>query len=158
PRTPYRDALLQVKRNAEAVKNGEAPPAVVRDEPLDPIEACVGKKAPEFVVTNLLTGALARSRRWSGHWVVMDFYSPESHMAEEILRFAQSLQEIYHQRVNVLGFAIGGDSGKVRRQHADLKLSFPILSGNGLRQTYAVEVTPKLIVIGANGRLESMYD
>jgi hypothetical protein len=158
PRTPYRDALLQVKRNAEAVKNGEAPPAVVRDEPLDPIEASVGKRAPEFVVTNLLTGELARSRKWFGHSVVMVFYSPESHMAEEILRFAESLQATYHQRVNVLGFAIGGDSDKVRRQHTDLKLSFPILSGNGLRKTYAVEVTPKLIVVDANGRLQSMYD
>jgi hypothetical protein len=158
PPTPYRDAVLLAKRNAEAGKKGEAPPSLSPEESFAPVEAHVGQKAPEFVVTDLLTKELARSRQWQGHPVIMVFYSPGSHSAEEVLRFAQSLVDCYPQRVNVLGLAIADDAEKVRQQHTDLKLSYPILSGKGLRKTYSVEATPKLVVIDAMGILREIYD
>src|SRR5262249_52030487 len=64
PRTPYRDAVLQARRNAEAAKHGESPPATVREAPLVTLGAHVGQKAPDFVVTNLLTKESARSHKW----------------------------------------------------------------------------------------------
>jgi peroxiredoxin len=158
PPTPYRDAVLQAKRNAEAGRKGEAPPALPREEPVVPVEARLGNRAPEFVATDLISKELARSRKWMGRPVVLVFYNPGSPSAEEVLRFAQSLQDLYHHRVNVLGLAICDDAEKVRQQHQDLKLSYPILSGNGLRQTYTVDATPKLIVIDAAAILRGIHD
>ena len=40
----------------------------------------------------------------------------------------------------------------------DFHLTFTILSGKGLRQSYAVEATPKLMVLDANGVVRGSYD
>jgi hypothetical protein len=39
----------------------------------------------------------------------------------------------------------------VVREHDELGLTFPILLGTGLKLTYAVEATPKLVVLDAAG-------
>src|SRR5437879_13921770 len=51
PRTPYRDAILQVKRSAEAARRGEPPATLRLDEPPTPIELQLGGRAPAFVAT-----------------------------------------------------------------------------------------------------------
>ena len=158
PATPYRDAVLQVKRNAESARSGEAVATVHHDEAPTPVEARLGGLAPDFVATDLFTKELDRLRKWLGHSIVMVFYNPHSLSAEEVLRFAQSLSDTYHQRVNVLAFAVSDDSERIRQQHMELKLSFPVLSGKGLRQTYAVDVTPKMIIIDAGGIVRGIYD
>src|SRR5262249_47010304 len=76
---------------------------------------------------------------------------------EEVLRFTQSLQEAHRDSVVVLGLAISDDVALVRKQHEDMHLSFPILSGKGLRLTYAVEDTPKLLVLDPAGVLRASF-
>jgi peroxiredoxin len=158
PPTPCRDAILQIKRNAEAAKRGEVPAVLPHEDPFVTAEARVGHRAPDFVVTDVVTKELARSRQWIGRPIIMLFYSPASSSAEIVLRFAQSLQDTYQQRIHVLGFAIGDDAEKIRKQSVDLRLTFPILSGKSLQQSYAVEATPKLVIIDRAAILRAIHE
>jgi hypothetical protein len=156
PVTPYRDAILQVKRRVEAARRGESPP-----EPFEEIGnakgVAAGQRAPDFVVTNLLTRESVSLHRSLGRPLMMVFYAPGSSRAEEILRFAQRLQDDYYQTATVLGMAVSDDAERVRQQHRDLSLSLPILSAKGLRQSYGVEATPKLVIVDAKGVVRGSY-
>jgi len=158
PPTPYREAILQVKRRVEAAQRGESPPAVPSAESgFTPTPCTVGQQAPDFLVTNLLTKQSAQLRLFVGRPILLLFYSPQSATVGHVLRFVQAEQDQNGQRLTVLGLAMSDDAQAVRRQHSDLKLSFPILSGNGLGHSYAVEATPKLVVIDAAGIIRGSY-
>jgi peroxiredoxin len=158
PPTPYRDAVIQVKRRIEAAQRGEAPPALAADDdgPADSTFG-IGHKAPEFVVPNLLTGESVHRRRWSGKPLVMVFYTPSSQTAQELLRFAQRLQDENGKKISVIACAFSNDASDIRRQQDELHLSLPVIAGKGLRQSYAVEATPKLVVIDAQGVVRGSY-
>jgi hypothetical protein len=57
----------------------------------------------------------------------------------------------------VLGLAVFGETDQVLKQRDDLKLTFPLLAGQGLRFTYAVEATPKFVVLDAQGIVRGSY-
>jgi len=77
--------------------------------------------------------------------------------APEVLKYAQKIQETRHGNVTVLAFVANDESTGIQKQVADLHLSFPILTGQGLRQTYGVEATPKLVVIDVDGVVRASY-
>ena len=156
PRTPYREAVLQVRRSLEAAKRGEIPPATPAED-TRLVAAAIGQRAPDFLATNMLSGESGRLRRWLGRPIVMVFYAPGSAKAEEVLHFAQSLLDRHRAAVCVLGFALSDDLDRVRRQHKDLRLSLPILSGKGLRQSYGIDATPKFVVLDAAGVIRTNY-
>jgi peroxiredoxin len=157
PPTPYREAIVQVRRRVEAARRGEPAPALPQDEPAAVTVATLGEKAPDFVTSDLLTRESARLRRFLGKPIVMVFYSPTNSFVEEVLHFAQNVREAHRDTVVVLGFAISDDTALVRKQHEDMHLSFPILSGKGLRLTYSVEDTPKLMVLDPAGVLRASF-
>jgi len=45
------------------------------------------------------------------------------------------------------------DAEIARKQHADLRLPFAVLDGNGLHQMFGVDATPRLIVLDRDGIL-----
>jgi peroxiredoxin len=157
PPTPYRDAVFQVKRRVEAAKRGESPPMLAEETAAGNAVAAIGQMAPDFVTTNLLTRESAKLRQWHGRPILMVFYSPTSLTAEQLLRFAQKTQDTHGKEMVVLGLAIAEDADRLRRQHDELNLSIAILSGKGLRQTYGVDATPKLIVIDSEGVVRGSY-
>src|SRR5207245_245601 len=116
-----------------------------------------GRLAPDFVVNALTNKQPVRLQRLLGRPILLVFYSPTSRYAEELLRFAQSLQDMNAAEVTVLGLAVSEDTEGVLKQYADLKLQFPLAAGKGLRQTYAVESTPKLVVLDADGVVRGAY-
>lgn len=156
PPTPYREAVLQVKRRAEAGSRGESPPAIAAEDPA-PLVAVLDQRAPDFIVTNLLTRESTQLRRWLGRPILLVFYHPGSMTVEPILRFAQQVQDKYGRHVAVLGFAVSDDVERLKRQHSDLSLSLPIHSGKGLRQSYGVEATPKMVILDAAGVVRGSY-
>jgi peroxiredoxin len=158
PPTPYREAVLQVKRRAEAASRGESPPAVpVEDWGHAPAVAILDHEAPDFIVINLLTKESTQLRRWLGQPILLVFYHADSITVEQVLRFAQSVKEKYRQQVSVMCFAVSDDIERVQKQYSDLKLSVPIHSGKGLRQSYGVEATPKLVILDADGVVRGNY-
>lgn len=81
----------------------------------------------------------------------MIFYNPGSQTAEELLRFAQKVSQKYQSQVTVLGLAMSEDVENVRGQREQLQLTFPILCGTGLRKSYGIDATPKLMLLDAEG-------
>lgn len=159
PPTPYREALLLVKRRVEAAKRGEAPPPPLPDDTATPgVVTGTGRPAPDFVATNLLTRDSGRLGRWLGRPVLLVFYTPQSATAEELLRFAQGIHEGQRGAVTVVGLAMVEDVDRIRQQQEELRLGFPVLSGKGLRHLYAVEVTPKLLVLDGHGIVRGIFE
>jgi peroxiredoxin len=158
PPTPYRDALKRVQRLAEAGKRGEVPMEKPAEE-APPVSNVIslGKPAPDFLVGDLVTGNSVRLRRWLGRPILLVFYSPNSASADAVLHFAQKTLEGNSEQVVVLGLAVSDDTEKVLKQRASLRLTFPLLSGTGLRLSYAVEATPKLVVLDAAGLVRGSY-
>jgi peroxiredoxin len=119
--------------------------------------AALGQPAPDFVAPDFTGRESARLRRFQGRPVLMIFYSPASPTTDELLQFAQIVHDRFHDQVAVVGLAMSDDAERVRRQHADLKLSFPILNGKGLRISYAVEATPRIMVLDDAGVVRGIY-
>jgi peroxiredoxin len=157
--TPYREAVLQLKRRLEAAKRGETPPAPVPDEaaPAAPPVAVPGAAAPDFLTTDLGRRQSARLRQFLGRPIVLVFYNPASFQAEEVLRFAQRLADFHKDEVHVLGLVMSEDVERVQRQRDELGLTFPLLDGTGLRRSYDVQTTPKFLVLDAHGLVRGSY-
>lgn len=149
--TPYRDAVLLVKRQVEAAKRGEIPPQIQDDNPAAPMIANVGQIAPDFLSTNFSTGKSTRLRNLQGKPVLLVFYNPASSISPDVLRYAEKMLATHGQKMAVVGMAVSDDEDKVKKQLVDLSLTIPVLHGNGLRVTYSVETTPKLVLVDAAG-------
>jgi peroxiredoxin len=118
--------------------------------------ATVGGPAPDFSVSQFGSSELVRLRRWLGRPVLLVFYHPSSPMTAEVLRYAQHLRTT-QPGLTVLGLSVSDDSGLVQQQRTALGLTFPILNGSGLRVSYAVETTPKLVLLGSAGMVRGAY-
>jgi peroxiredoxin len=156
PPTPYRAVLKQVQVRAEAGRRGESPPAPLGEErgPVHPVLA-LGRPAPDFLVKDLTSNESTGLRRWLGKPTLMVFYSPTSSTVAETLGFAQALIDTYPQQVTVLALAVCEDAAMVLKQRSELGLTFPILSGTGLRLTYGIDSTPKMIILDGAGVVRS---
>jgi peroxiredoxin len=157
PETPYRPAVYQVKRRVEAAQRGETPPEPITDIRPIPTGAAVGQRAPDFIATNFTAGGSAQLRRLMGKPTVLVFYHPDSQTAPTVLLFAQQLLARYSQRINVVGMSISDKADGVRRQHAGLRLTYPVLSAGGLRGSFGVASTPKIVLLDGNNVIRGEY-
>jgi peroxiredoxin len=157
PPTPYRESLNQVRRLAEAGRRGETPPSMRSTEP-EPVIAkiSIGKPAPDFLAAHIGETTTVHMHDLIGHPMVLVFYSPTA-SAEPVLHFAQKIRDEHREAVTVVGLAVTDNDKAAIRQRDDLRLSIPILSGNGLTLTYGVEATPKIVVVDANGIIQGDY-
>lgn len=164
PPTPYRDAVLTVKRQVEAACRGEVvtvayqtltppPPA----PPLLPTTVALGEPAPDFVATEFTGKGTARLARWKGKPILMVFYNPTSVTAPDVLRFAREVQATHGAKASVVGMSVSPDGKAALAQANTLGLTYPLLFGGGLRISYGVETTPKFVVIDAVGVVRGMY-
>jgi peroxiredoxin len=158
PDTAYRPALLQVKRAVEAARRGEAPPpALPGGSTAPPAVATVGQPAPDFLASQLTGTGSGRLRNWLGRPVLLVFYHPNSPTADDVLRFAQKLAAGRAGALHVVGMSVSDDAAVVRKQHAELRLTFPVLGGGGLRHSYAIEDTPKFVLLDGAGVVRGAY-
>jgi peroxiredoxin len=158
PATPYRGALLQLKRRVEAVSRGDTVPFDPSEEasPVAPL-AALGQPAPDFLVSDMATRESLRLRRLLGRPIVLVFYAPSSKTCNDVLRFAQSLNDANPREIHVLGLVVSDDPDPVAKQRQELKLTIPILAGQGLRLTYGVDATPKIVLLDAAGVVRGNY-
>jgi peroxiredoxin len=149
--TPYRDAVLAVKRRVEAAKRGEVAPQVAEENAGPPSVATVGQLAPDFLVSSFTNPKATRLRSLQGKPILLVFYSPLSSISPDVLHYAEKMNGTYGQKLAVVGMSVSDDEDKVKKQLVDLKLSIPVLHGGGLRVSYGVETTPKLVLIDGGG-------
>ncbi|HEY7157453.1 MAG TPA: redoxin domain-containing protein [Gemmataceae bacterium] len=157
PETPYRPAVYQIKRRAEAAKRGETPPEPIHETKTAPAVATLGQLAPDFTVSNFTGGGSAQLRRYAGKPIVLVFYHPKSATTPAVLRYAQKLLADYPQRIAVLGLCVADDAETARRQHSEMGLKFPLLCGGGLRASFGVESTPKIVLLDGSNIVRGEY-
>jgi peroxiredoxin len=150
PATPYREALFQLKRRIESAQRGETTAEPMREQTATPV-ATTDQPAPDFVTTDLATHESVRLKRLLGKPMLLLFYHPTSKTACDSLHFAQSLNEAHGKAICVLGLSVSEDAQQAIRQRKELGITFPILSGAGLRMTYNVDATPRWVVLDGNG-------
>ncbi len=154
----YREPLQHLQRRLEAARRGEAAPAVAPGEPVAASSvASLGKPVPDFLTTDYTSDDTGRLRRFKGKPLLMIFYNPGSPLAESALRLGEDVSASSKGAIGIVGLAMSADRAAVRRQRADLKLTMPLFDGRALRQSYAVEATPKLMVIDADGMLRGSW-
>jgi peroxiredoxin len=154
----YREPLLHLQRRLEAARRGEAAPAVAPLEREAPSTvAAIGKPVPDFLTTDFSSKDTGRLRRWKGKPLLLVFYSPTSPLAENVLRLGEEVSISSRGGVGVIGLAMSADRDAVRKQRAELRLTIPLYDGRGLRQSYSVEATPKMMVIDPDGVLRGAW-
>ncbi len=158
PPTPYREAVRLVRRQVDAASRGEVLNVVHEELPPAAVPvATAGERAPDFVAGPLTTRESGKLAAWKGKPLLLVFYHPASYTAEGLLRFAQQVQAEHGPQVTVVGLSVSDDASQVLKQRDALRLHFPIYSGGGMRISYGVESTPKLVVIDAAGIIRGMY-
>ncbi len=153
----YREPLTHLQRRLEAARRGEVAPAVAAIDREPSTVAVMGKPVPDFLTTDFTSRDTGRLRQWKGKTLLMIFYSPTSPLAESVLRLGEEISRSAHGAVGVIGLAMSSDAEAVRRQRTELGLTIPLLDGRGLRQGYAIEATPKMMLIDADGVLRGSW-
>ncbi len=155
--TPYQEALLQVRRRLEAAQRGETPLPVQEVVEEKPILASPGQPAPDFVTTLVSGGGSVRLKSWMGRPILLVFYRPTSPIVEPLLNYIHILARTYTGRLVVLLMSVSDDPGSALRLSKALNLDLPILNGSGLRISYGIEATPKMVLIDASGILRGSF-
>jgi hypothetical protein len=178
--TPYRPALEQIRRRVELARKGEVPPPLDGgDEASDsaPARLSIGQAAPDFVVPEYLPGekispaktppsptgyarpltpppsrqtTLTRLSKWKGRPILAFFFHPRSDTLPQMSQFVLALRQEF-PRLVILGLAMSDDAALVENKRVALGLDFPLLNGTGLRASYEVECTPRIILIDEDG-------
>jgi peroxiredoxin len=159
PPTPYRKAVVHLQGQLERAKRGDLPADPARTDQAPVATAVpVGQRAPDFVVTDLINkDSSVRLYRSLGRPILVVFYNPATETGIRVLEFAKSLNERKKNGVSILAMAVTAEPERARRQHAELKLPFTILDGQGLHATFAVTATPRLVVLDGDGIVRAAY-
>ena len=151
--TPYREAVLAIQRHLEGARRGDSPPAITPEEEAVKATVAIGQRVPDFLVTDLTGKDTVRLARLLGRPVFIFFYKPATDTSKEVLRFAQALHQKHGDKLSIMAMAVGVEPDAARKHQAELKLPFAVLDGSGLHQTFAVDATPRLIVLDGEGIL-----
>jgi peroxiredoxin len=150
--TPYRKALLHFKQTLEAARRGDLPVDPVPDEIMPAVRRIgVGERMPDFVLASLTEKQPVHLQKVLGKPTLVVFYNPATPMGRDVLLYAKRLCEQQPGKVQVLALALTASPETAAKQHADLRLPFPVLDGHGLRLTLAVENTPRFVLLDAAG-------
>jgi hypothetical protein len=158
PNPPYRQALLHVQRRLQGALSGEVPPETVANPaPAATAVATVGQRAPDFLVTDLISRQTTRLYRTIGRPVLMVFYNPATETGRQVLQFSRTLSERHRPGLSVLALAVTEDVEQARKQHEEMQLPFHVLDGRGLHRTFGVDATPRLVLLDADGVVRGLY-
>ena len=154
--TPFRKAIVHLQGRLEAARRGEVPAELAGDDaPVVVAQVALGQRVPDFVVTSLTAKESFRFQRALGRPSLVFFYNPATDTGQQVLRFAQTLQEKHGANLGVVAMAVTQDDALARKQHAEMRLTFPIHDGNGLHLTFGVDATPRLVVLDGDGHLRA---
>ena len=122
-----------------------------------PAVASIGAPAPDFLAPDLLGAGSFRLRQVLGKPTLLVFYNPASPTASRLLGYAQEMSDSFPKDLSVVMLSVSSDAEAAKKQRTDLKVTLPLLDGSGLRTSYAVDGTPKLMLLDANGVLRGEY-
>jgi hypothetical protein len=157
PSSPYREAVLAVRRQLDAARKGEtvaktpavslAPVGVAPAVPKGVAWPEVGQIAPDFTAGPF---RLADSR---GKPAVLVFFKPGSDTTDLALGVANLLNQKYGSRAAVIPLAVWGTRAAGEKERDQRKLTVPIYDGTQADTAYGIESVPRFVVIDASGRV-----
>ena len=151
-RTPYRDAIVDLRRRTVLARNGERPP-----EPLVIAQRSVaagideGQPAPEFALADLITGDTIRLNQMRDKPVVLLMFRPTAATARFVLKYADDAAKGYAGKAYVLPLAVDGQPGVVVQLRASLKAKTPVYGGAELAKVFAGSTTPRVVILDKFG-------
>ncbi|HEX4606979.1 MAG TPA: hypothetical protein VH092_02115 [Urbifossiella sp.] len=148
PGTPYREAVLSVRRRLDAARRGETAPVpiLVPTPAVAPVPRSeAGQPAPDFRAGDFRLSA-AR-----GKPVVLVFFMPGQETAELSLAVADALTKRYSGRVVVAPLAVFADPALAAKDMARRRLSVPVYDGSAAVDPYGVETFPRFVVVDRAG-------
>jgi peroxiredoxin len=152
PDTPYRKAVLQLKLGLESARRGEFPVPNVCEDPVPIVRRVnVGDRVPDFVVTSLTDKQSMHLQKLLGRPTLVFFYNPATGVGRDVALYAKDLCEKHAGKLHFMAMAVTHDPEAARKQHADLRLPFPVLDGHAMRMTLGVEHTPRFVLLDAEG-------
>lgn len=150
PETPYREAVLAVRRLLDAASRGEAIhlPATGAEVPLPlPKTATPGRPAPDF------KSGKFRLSEAQGKPVVLVFFMPGKETAEPALKIADAVQTKYGSKISVLSLAVFAPVEAGIRERDRLKVNVPVYDGTPAEAAYGIETFPRFFAIDSGGVL-----
>lgn len=157
PPTPYRQAILQVKAQVEAALRGEVQITPTTIKVAKPTGLLVGKMAPDFLTTDINGKQSIGLKSLRGRPSILAFYNPTSSLTPDMLRFLGEISTSNQDRIWVLPLSTEENATVVQKQLTDLKLPLRVLQGSGLRMTYEVATTPRVVLLDAEGYVRGVY-
>jgi hypothetical protein len=152
--TPFRPALLALRRRVETAMRGEVPPpADAPDPPAAP--PALGQAGPDFIAINLVNQESMRLARWHGKPTALLFIRPDSVAASPTLQLAADLQTRYADRLHVAVLVVS-DEDRARPSWADAAV--PLFAGRFAAEAYGVTGASRVVVLDADGIVRHLGD
>jgi peroxiredoxin len=151
--TPYRKAIVHIKTMLEKAQKGEVPVPSQAEEPpvLSSKAVAIGERVPDCAISSLTDEKITRLKNMHGKPIVIFFYNPATPLGKEILGYAKRLSENQAGQLGIMALAVTSDEELARNQHKEMRLTFPILDGSGLRLLFGADQTPRFVVIDCDG-------
>ena len=148
PGTPYREAVLALRRQLDAATRGEVTPLAGPGTPPAAVRVpAVGDAVPDIRAGGF---TLAANR---GKPVVLVFFCPGTETADLSLAVADALQKRYGDRAAVAPLVVFADAAVGVKDRDRLKFTLPVHDGSAAGAAYGVESFPRFLVIDPAGKL-----
>jgi hypothetical protein len=153
--TPYREAMVTLRRRVEQARQGERPP-----EPLVvptmkvPLPAFPTEPTgPDLALTDLVSGRQGKLSALRGKPVILFFFKPSSSTVQNVLDCAQDLSGHFAGQAHVLAVAAEGAPATILALRNQLQLTIGVFTGQDARRLLSVESTPCTIILDKSGAI-----
>jgi len=149
PGTPYREAVLAVRRQLEAARKGEAIPIPTSAAPMAPSKRCkVGEEAPGFQSGDFRLSDVRDKP------IVLVFFMPGQVTTEPAITIADAIQKKCGPRIAVVTLAVFRKVEEGIHDRDRLKLTVPVYDGSPAVGAYGIDTFPRFLVIDTQGKLK----
>ncbi len=150
PGTPYREAVLTIRRQYEAARRGNITtvPMSSLPERLPPESST----AEDLRAPDLQAGAF-HLRNHRGKPVVLVFFRPGMETTDLSLTIAAALRRKYGERIAVAPLVVFGTVAAAEKDCDRLKLDVPLHDGTAAERSFGIDTFPRFIVIDPAGRI-----
>lgn len=150
--TPYREALVALRRQAQAALAGERPPAPitigVRKDSIQPL--AIGQPMPSMTVSAITGNERLRLADLHGKPAMLTFVKGSSPTIDFVLRYLVSAQLKYSGRLMVVPLVIEGTAAlQTRCNH--MKIAATIYDGAELHRFITGSTTPLTVIFDKAG-------
>lgn len=147
---PFREAIVAVRKRAEAAAKGDLPPAPPPEDapppPADPLG--LGQPIPDVSAPGIAGPGSVRLSGLKGKPVLLAYFQPTAASGLAVVKLVDGLHA--RKLAAVVPLAIG-DPADARKLATDQKATVPIYDGTGVYKVHGLEATPVFVVVDADG-------